>query len=100
MNKPMACVEFERAVPARFTTAEFIAMCDAGAFSTMKVELVDGEILRMSPPMLPHSCYQSRLIFLLSTVVNSGSQLTTMSAELPFGVDVAVPGTADTIVIN
>ncbi len=79
MNKPLAGVDFERAMPARFTTTEFLAMCDSGAFNDIKVELVDGEIYRMSPPMLPHSFYQSEMIFLLRQALGAGSGLTVLA---------------------
>ncbi len=79
MNKPVARVDFERAMPARFTTAEFLAICDSGAFDDIKVELVDGQIYRMSPPKLPHSFYQSEMIFLLRQALGAGSGLTVLA---------------------
>lgn len=41
--------------PARFTTAEFLRMIEAGVFGDDKVELVEGELRRMPPPGNDHS---------------------------------------------
>lgn len=68
MNKPATfSPPFERIgdFTARFTAAEFRAMCEAGAFADMKVELVEGELQRMSPPMASHASRQSLVIGLL-----------------------------------
>lgn len=58
MNKPNGTLQRgpeAEAGPARFTTAEFLCMAEAGAFDDMNVELVDGELSRMTPPMNDHS---------------------------------------------
>ena len=68
MNKPATCsAPFETIsdFTARFTTAEFLAMCEAGAFADMKVELVDGELQRMTSPLASHASRQSLVIALL-----------------------------------
>ena len=48
--------------PARFTTAEFWRMVEAGAFDDIKVELIHGELQRMPPPRNAHSLLQVTLI--------------------------------------
>lgn len=54
---------------ARFTTAEFLRMVEAGAFEDWKVELVDGEIERMPPPGKEHGRRQMMIGVRLSRVV-------------------------------
>ena len=54
---------------ARFTTAEFLHMCEAGAFDDLKVELIDGELERMPPPQNEHGRRQASLVIRLSRVV-------------------------------
>lgn len=63
MNKHAAMVRAEpqskASFPARFTSEEFIRMAATGAFDDMKLELADGELERMNPPMSDHSWHQS-----------------------------------------
>jgi Uma2 family endonuclease len=47
---------------ARFTATEFLRMAEMGAFDDMKMELVDGELERMNPPMGGHSSRQAMVI--------------------------------------
>ena len=54
---------------ARFTTAEFLRMVEAGAFEDWKVELVDGEIERMPPPGNEHGRRQMMVVLRLGRVV-------------------------------
>lgn len=54
---------------ARFTTAEFVRMADAGAFEDWKVELVDGELERMQQPHSNHAMRQAKLAIRLGRVV-------------------------------
>lgn len=51
---------------ARFTSAEFLHMVESGAFDGMKVELIDGELARMNPPMNGHSAAQANVVFYLA----------------------------------
>lgn len=51
---------------ARFTSAEFLRMVEAGAFEGMKVELIDGELERMNPPMGGHAAAQASVVFHLA----------------------------------
>ncbi len=46
---------------ARFSAAEFRQMAATGAFAEMAVELIDGELQRMNPPMSDHGARQMRL---------------------------------------
>lgn len=57
--------------PARFTTAEFLRMAEVGAFENMKVELIDGEIERMTPPMGTHGSFQARVIIQLGAIAGT-----------------------------
>lgn len=54
---------------ARFTAAEFLQMAEAGAFADMKVELVDGELERMTPPGRSHGQRQMQIGIRLSSVL-------------------------------
>ena len=51
---------------ARFTAPEFLRMVESGAFEGMKVELIDGELERMNPPMNGHSAAQANVVFYLA----------------------------------
>ncbi len=66
MNKPFAPDRLIGAAPAfapaRFTADEFLRMAKLGAFDDMKVELVHGEIIRMTLPNNPHASVQARII--------------------------------------
>ena len=68
MNKPASFASAEVS-PARFTTAEFLRMCESGAFDDMKIELVDGELERMPPPQNEHGRRQSTAVIRLSRVI-------------------------------
>ncbi|RYD60521.1 MAG: Uma2 family endonuclease [Sphingomonadales bacterium] len=70
MNKPSARLEADRSFRARFTTAEFVRMGEFGAFDDMKVELVEGELERMNPPMNTHSARQTSVMIRLSKVLD------------------------------
>ena len=54
---------------ARFTTAEFMHMCEVGAFEDVKVELVDGEIERLNLPQNVHARLQALVMAELWRVV-------------------------------
>ena len=60
MNKPASLAASET-FKARFTTAEFLHMAEAGAFDDMKVELVEGELERMNPPQTGHAGRRARV---------------------------------------
>jgi Uma2 family endonuclease len=57
------------AAKARFTSAEFLRMVETGAFADMKVELVDGELERMTPPGRPHGQRQMQIGIRLSSLL-------------------------------
>ena len=69
MNKPLPQLSVDQDFKARFSTAEFLRMAEAGAFEDMRIELVHGELERMNPPMNGHSAYQAKLSIRLSRVV-------------------------------
>ena len=54
---------------ARFTAAEFLQMCDVGAFGDWKVELIDGELERMQEPMNNHAMRQAQIVVRLAACV-------------------------------
>ncbi|HJO64736.1 MAG TPA: Uma2 family endonuclease [Sphingomonas sanguinis] len=54
---------------ARFTAPEFLRMVESGAFEGMKVELIDGELERMNPPMGGHAAAQANVVFYLAQAV-------------------------------
>lgn len=74
MNRPAVISAEEREQPARFTAAEFMAMADAGAFADFvgKIELVEGVIVRMSPPHNPHFYCQRQLFLALHEIFGKG----------------------------
>jgi Uma2 family endonuclease len=58
-------VEFEQGVrPHRFTADEYMEMARMGLFLDKRVELIDGEILDMSPQQPPHALAISRCFWL------------------------------------
>lgn len=75
MNQ-LAAVSLPESFRARFTTAEFLRMGEAGAFEGMKVELVRGELERMNPPMGNHASRQAMVAGLLWPIARAaGFQL-------------------------
>jgi len=60
MNEPLP--RFATESRTGFTAAEFLRMGELGAFDDMKVELIAGEIQRMTPPMGGHSGRQASII--------------------------------------
>lgn len=92
MNSPSRITA--ASVKARFTAAEFLQMVEAGAFDDMKVELVDGELERMNPPMNAHSDRQGRAMFRLMTVLGEDRVRVEIGVVLDdstvLGCDVAV----------
>lgn len=54
--------------PARFSAVEFAGMAASGAFADMTVELIDGELQRMNPPMSDHGARQASVTGKLWTV--------------------------------
>jgi Uma2 family endonuclease len=69
----VAHLDMAQQAGARFTTAEFLRMYEAGAFDDMKMELVEGELQRMNRPMSSHGWRQSRLSALLWQAVGATS---------------------------
>lgn len=85
MNTPVAPAQFLAAGPARFSKAEFIAMCESGAFDDMKIELVRGELERVNFPMSRHTALQSAVLLKLSAAV----QGTGLFALTETGIDLS-----------
>jgi Uma2 family endonuclease len=55
-----------------FSADEFLHMLSVGAFDHMKVELVDGRIVRMSPSHSEHGRMMARTIYALASVYGVG----------------------------
>ncbi|MFM9977463.1 MAG: Uma2 family endonuclease [Sphingomonadaceae bacterium] len=64
----LGSLTFEPEIPARFTIAQFEQLAGTGIFSDSKIELVEGVIVRMSPPLPTHSLLQSRVFLLLHAI--------------------------------
>jgi Uma2 family endonuclease len=76
VNRPTGSLRFDSPAPARFSADEFLRMVDLGAFDEMKVELDDGEIVRMNPPYAPHGTAVAEVIVALATrIEGSGLRL-------------------------
>lgn len=71
--------------PARFTAAEFGRLVSAGLFDDDRLELVEGELQRMAPPMGTHSTRQS-------TVFGTLWQLLGHRVVVKAGIEVADDG--------
>ncbi len=65
MNE-LTSIQFAPETPAKFSAREFIRMKDIGAFEGMKVELVEGDIIRMNPPYIGHGAKQAVMIWQLT----------------------------------
>jgi Uma2 family endonuclease len=73
--------------PRRFTAAEYEQMIEAGVFGDEeRLELIDGEIVQMSPIGNPHSACVRRLIALLSRLF---ADRAIVDAQSPMRVGVA-----------
>ena len=94
MNKSAVILRADRQTPARFTTAEFLRMGEAGAFDDMKVELVEGELVRMNPPMSAHAARQAKIAIRLSRLFAESRIMGEVGVDLGndtlVGCDVAV----------
>jgi len=55
----------------RFTRDEYYRMAEAGLFRDERVELLDGEIITMSPKLTPHAFTVNRLMYALITKLGS-----------------------------
>ena len=75
MNQVLPMVEAAPDYRARFTTREFLAMCEAGAFDDMKVELVRGELERINFPRGDHSRIQTQILVKLAALVGDDPNL-------------------------
>jgi len=67
-----------------FTVRDFLAMRDCGAFEAMRVELVGGRLLKMTPPHLAHGKMVARLMLRLGAALADPDLL---SGEVAVRVD-------------
>ena len=79
---------------ARFTTQEYLRMCEVGAFEDLTVELVDGELERMQRPQNNHAMRQAQVVIRLGQVVGEelvrGEVGVDLGADTLLGCDAAV----------
>lgn len=94
MNTSAASLRTDRQEKARFTTAEFLRMGESGAFDDMKVELVEGELVRMNPPLTAHAARQMQIGIRLSRLLPEARIMGEIGVDLGndtvLGCDVAV----------
>ncbi|RXD03437.1 Uma2 family endonuclease [Sphingomonas sp. UV9] len=94
MNTSAASLLTDRQEKARFTTAEFLRMGESGAFDDMKVELVDGELVRMNSPMSAHAARQAKIAIRLARLFDESRIMGEVGVDLGndtvLGCDVAV----------
>ncbi len=94
MNKSAVILRTDQQATARFTTAEFLRMGESGAFDDMKVELVDGELVRMNSPMFAHASRQAKIAIRLSRLFAESRIVGEVGVDLGndtvLGCDVAV----------
>ena len=94
MNTSAASLRTDRQEKARFTTAEFLRMGESGAFDDMKVELVEGELVRMNPPQFAHASRQAKIAIRLSRLFAEarivGEAGVDLGNDTVLGCDVAV----------
>jgi Uma2 family endonuclease len=57
--------------PYRFTRDEYYRMAEAGLFQDQHVELLDGEIITMSPKLTPHAFTVNQLMYTLIAALGS-----------------------------
>lgn len=57
--------------PYRFTRAEYYRVAEAGLFQNKRVELLDGEIITMSPKLTPHAFTVNQLKYTLIAALGS-----------------------------
>lgn len=94
MNQPVR-IERSAASPARFSVAEFAEIFGAGALQDIRLELVNGELERMTPPMGGHSSRQSSSLARLWAVVGSRAMV---EATIDLGGDTVM--TCDVAVLR
>lgn len=94
MNKSAVILRTDQLATARFSTAEFLRMGESGAFDDMKVELVEGELVRMNPPQFAHASRQAKIAIRLSRLFAESRIVGEVGVDLGndtvLGCDVAV----------
>ena len=69
----MASRSFAAPAAYRFTRDEYYRMAEAGLFQDKRVELLDGEIITMSPQLTPHAFSVHQLIYALIPKLGSSA---------------------------
>jgi Uma2 family endonuclease len=69
---------------ARFTRLEYGRMADAGVFEGRRVELLDGEVMVMTPQGSAHASALARIMRVLATALGDRAAL---RPQLPLGLD-------------
>lgn len=84
--------------PAKFSAREFIRMKEIGAFEGMKVELVEGDIIRMNPPYIGHGAKQAVMIWQLAEAYESVQVV--VAGETGVQLDANTIGSFDAVVFR
>lgn len=88
--KPAA--ESKAPTPHRFTAGEYLEMADLGFFEGKRVELIDGEILDMSPQQPPHRRAVTRCFWAARNAYNDPARFFVVSqGTLRLGEDLPEP---------
>lgn len=90
MNEMTRIAAASGSTRVRITTAQFLRMCDAGVFDDDddKIELIEGELERMSPPHRGHSLMQGSVF----------AQLVSLFGAERVGVEIGIVLGDDTVV--
>ena len=83
---------------ARFSAAEFIRITEASTLQDIRLELIDGELERMSPPMGGHSLRQTDTIAALLQAVQGTALRAIVEVGIDLGEDTIV--TADAAILS
>lgn len=95
MNEIVRSATFSEAA-GRFSAREFIRMKELGAFDGMRVELVQGLIVRMNPPFLSHGMRQALIIYQLFLAYESAGVI--ISGDTGIQLDAATIRAFDAVV--
>jgi Uma2 family endonuclease len=70
--------------PVRFTRSEYGRMAEAGVFEGRRVELLDGEVMAMTPQGSAHAAAVARIMRVLAAALGDRAAL---RPQLPLGLD-------------
>ncbi len=85
---------------ARFTAEEFVQIAEASAQQDIRLELIDGELERMSPPMGNHVFHQTGVIAALLQAVRGTGLKAVVEVGIDLGTDTIVTADAALLISN